>query len=1414
MIDFLLTLSLIAALTLPYIFFSPAANIKKSKRHKQLIYPPFAILFCIVAAALFFYIDDAITSFLQWLPSWCQSANQTLQNFWNGNLSFLGNFLSWIGNAITTLLSGSLFNFLRSVIANAAVMLVYIIYKGIVLGIERLIFKQGGFLFEKIVPKFYDYDEIHSEWFLKAKWYQARTFLKAMYCLVIILAVAMQFISKSFYSSGLLVSPFYPAFGVIIISELYYVLVKRNKPKGTNMGYDDDGASTRGNYAVLRRVLRKLFGDVLLAEDTDSSHPLTNLRTDNKLIEEVKLSENRDIELYSSFMEAKLGNGFELDQNYFLSGKQLLEGHSIVFNNPFYYDLIPYVFYPMNTMLLKHRKILILLGRHGMTEDAVNWCRSGFFEVTGIQDMWRVGCLEKTQKDIDVGIITRSSIHDAELHAKNKDFFAEVGFVFLIEPSRLLTTAQIGVKSIIKMCQQEGKNITFCSTDKNCDGLVDSLSHILQTNITEVSATDHHKGVSSYMCWESSKEYLQHRMLPNLSHYLGIGTELSFVALKNQVDKTYWYGGEAFPVVDMHWIAKQYYYDLLNYAGLPVSQDLIDELFFTTHNIWESKKVEKGFMTVEDESFNMFEIKRLFASRTKTQGFINVISTDYILKDYMAENNSIFNADSKAIPYIVADYNRTVRNVLLMLCLRMSSGFIFESELKSELMIIGDTGDDIKTIFWRELCSNCCISSQTESCERLLNCKKDGKDVVFTSDIIRVKRKFSPTKSEVENVYYITDTSFISIFLHDLQNAVYMDENEKDPGVHLGIELYGSVLQKYLPGQLFTFEGKYYQMQKLLEDGRVMVHRAADLIDGRPEYRHIRNYCLSNLVPSLVMGDTRQINDFRISKMYADIVVDSLGYWELDKYNDFAHGKKVLLNDIPKRTYYKKQLLKIEFPCSGCNDEDMKEIVSSITVMMNEIFRTLFAENHPYISALYKGVEKEPATYFLSGDFEEENPYCIYIVEDSQLDLGLLSAVERNMDRILKIITDYLDWHLMMLTKKDDEGDGGTGPIDEGEPLEVKKKKGIFKRIWDAIKNKFKKLFGKKKKKGGKDDPKDGTDGTEGETEEPKDGTDEQNKSESVILREDLRNVHGDAGDGPGDVKIEFDPAGEHKKQKNRQRPAYKQRCYLYYGGESEPENINAEKTYEYLKALGYANNRFKQAREGKDLAFKIEMEGMDDNFNHVCDFCGVNLSGVEYDILADGRERCVNCGRTAVKSEEEFDKLFKKVRNDMDLLFGVKINVPITVSMVSSEKIQKILGRKFVPTPGFDSRTIGLAVQKGGEYTVYIENGAPYVSSLMTMCHELTHIWQYIHWNRSNIIKKYGKENENLVYEGMARWVEIQYAYLINESERARRLEMITNGLDDDYGRGYRAYLAKYPMSRTNHLEGETPFDYPNAPL
>jgi len=165
-----------------------------------------------------------------------------------------------------------------------------------------------------------------------------------------------------------------------------------------------------------------------------------------------------------------------------------------------------------------------------------------------------------------------------------------------------------------------------------------------------------------------------------------------------------------------------------------------------------------------------------------------------------------------------------------------------------------------------------------------------------------------------------------------------------------------------------------------------------------------------------------------------------------------------------------------------------------------------------------------------------------------------------------------------------------------------------------------------------------------------------------------------------------------------------------------------------------------------------------------------------------------------------------------METFFGIKINVPIKVRMANAKKIARLCGDEFVPTPGFDGRVLAFASPRNKKetesYTIYVENGAPKIAALANMVHELTHIWQFINWDEKKIRSHYGANNELMIYEGMAKWAEIQYLYFLNEVSYAKRQEIYTMMREDEYGRGFIIYKNYYPLLNGPGYRQKSPFN------
>ena len=268
----------------------------------------------------------------------------------------------------------------------------------------------------------------------------------------------------------------------------------------------------------------------------------------------------------------------------------------------------------------------------------------------------------------------------------------------------------------------------------------------------------------------------------------------------------------------------------------------------------------------------------------------------------------------------------------------------------------------------------------------------------------------------------------------------------------------------------------------------------------------------------------------------------------------------------------------------------------------------------------------------------------------------------------------------------------------------------------------------------------------------------------------------------------------------------YYERYYLKYRGGKRNTPLDLEGTKAFLQGIGVDGGELRKAREGKDRAEALR--SADNKGNQMrCSYCGCEISGVEFFRLPDGRMRCTTCSSSVVKSKAEVEELCQRVITNLDSFFGATIDVPISIEVVDERKLKKKVG---VPLGTRDSQSIlilGVAISKKKKYSIILENGAPRISLIATFAHELTHIWQYTHWDNKKNFKKCPKSKRLLIYEGMAKWAEIQYLYLIGETTVAKREEFITRNRQDEYGIGFCLYEDRYPLSREAMSCEETPF-------
>lgn len=1283
---------------------------------------------------------------------------------------------------------------------------------------------------------FYDYDQRFSMWFVLQPWSNARQVWRALTFASAVLTVALMVLSYRFNHLPVFSLLYFPAAILVVVGEIYNFLNGYTRLEFEHRLHGDDVVSKRiSNYFKIREIFEKLFAPRLLVSYTGSDS--RGKKSAAHLIE--SLEEGDAVEQ----VVARYFSGWESqgppDADYVMATNRLMHKESLVIINPFYRDSGPYLALPIANTLLTGKKCLVIAGRNACQEDLINWLNEEMAEFSKLDTLWRVKPLDKREPDCEIGVLNFAQLYDHDILRVNSGFFKKVEFVLLIEPSLLVNTGQIGLSIIASEIEREDGQPVFCILDRPVEGLVDTLSHLLHVELTEVIAPPLSKGLFNGMAWESGGEFFRQRLFDKQTRFLGNGVELAATAVKNQIPRVTWYSETKAPVRDIRWLAGQQYTTICNYMNLPAQQNnLYDKIKFVS-NIWNAPVGKEEFLIVEDEFCHMFNMMQVYLSRGEDQTFVNILSENYLLRDYMRYNSQLFLTNPASIPSLVPDYAKTLKNTVIKLILKMVVEPVSEVEIADELRLAGVETKDPFNHFVR-LVRQYTLADQVEF-------KMHSQD-----------DHLATIAKEKTNYFSIDQEAFDHYFEDSLKNAYFVIEDEKSGENYIDAKLYGHVTQTILPGQLITYDGKYYQAKAISAKEGIILRRASDLYDSRKYYRQIRNYTFgTDLCQSIT--SIKSLMDIEIAYLQGSLRVDTNGYLEMYDNHDLRTARQVDFSEDSRvgtftRRYRDKTVLRIGLP------ETDEKIRYTLAMLLSETLRSIFPQSWPYLAVLAVRPEDiggmlNYTTYTLEGEVEES---YIYIVEDSYMDLGLLEAIERNLIKLLEIIADFLDWHFEKMREP-----ASLDPVLADVEMPEKKEAENFRR---RLLNFFKNIFKRPSKpteeakapepteaqetpviEDRPEIPEYGLDDTP--THQPEDlglpfvpEEEDSQDSEDYLLEEGTNGVEAEepeeslendpegTDDPPILIDLEVDADLEHMDGTdifdetdlgspvdndyldNQFRAAgiipfaksrYQEECYLKYGFEEIDSRIRLDETFSYLRLRGFTNNALTKAR----LWDPHEEDELNLEEVNQCDFCGVPLTGVYYERINDGRVRCQDCASTAIESYEEFKKILDEVLHLMECFFKFELNIPITIKVTDAKTVARGAGSVFRPSNKKTARVLGYARRRGNVYEMVVENGCPRNAFIDTMVHELTHIWQYINWKEREIISLYGKENEDYVYEGMAVWTSVQYLYQIGEKSFARLQEMIARQRGDTYGVGFNLYESKYPLEKSRALLVYTPF-------
>ena len=333
------------------------------------------------------------------------------------------------------------------------------------------------------------------------------------------------------------------------VGECYFAIDGVTRAGGTRpRGRSETRRTGVADYGALRSVLRETFPDRVLA---DGVHLASPDATDSKArLDELARSELDVDRLGAAYFErvkrSRASGGYEPrggvgrtdagdecpDQQPVLSGPDRVR-------------LLPDVLPP----LAEQQGAWSSAGRDSIADDIASWVEDGLEAISGVPGLWRVDVLTDLEAgDIDVGVLRFADVHNLELMRSNDGFLAEVDYVVLAEPSRMLATGQVGLRLLLSRCGN--------GRSAGVPGVRPQPRRSGGRPVTPAEGR-HHRGGGVRICRTGRAPDIDlargragtctAAILPHITRYLGVGTEIAAVALKYQVAKVEWVGVRQVP---------------------------------------------------------------------------------------------------------------------------------------------------------------------------------------------------------------------------------------------------------------------------------------------------------------------------------------------------------------------------------------------------------------------------------------------------------------------------------------------------------------------------------------------------------------------------------------------------------------------------------------------------------------------------------------------------------------------------------------------------------------------------------------------------------------------------------------------------------------------------------------------------
>lgn len=651
----------------------------------------------------------------------------------------------------------------------------------------------------------------------------------------------------------------------------------------------------------------------------------------------------------------------------------ILKKQNVIFNTYFYRDLDIAVFFPMMLAIFNGKKGIFVIDTENIDRE-VKWIENTFGKMCGVHKFIKCSKIEDANGAEDVIVLNFKDFLNWDKNPIIKSIARKIDLLFFVEPSSQTMQELNEINNIKIYINDIGGNANVVISDSHQE-IVDKI--MLTTDSKTIYRGPYALKPYQYtVIWldadgEDTKEFDSSDVEVNIIRIL---TE----ELKE--GEIIWVNKDKRASVDLWWRFQKHL----------EKSDVI-----TLKHVTDGRNLElskEACFIIEDSEYNYLSTAERFLPRAEEKGFMCVMVPDYLLRNYMIHNQNIEKSIMNFImDKIIPEPIESENNAIIKLVKKL-----YETPVESGAI-------------FRELCVCNADEAWVNNC---------------LSDLINKYLNISSARLIKENgyagrsndKYIIGENPEIVDFLNK-EKAIAVYEGEKKLAKLEKIN-YCNVYQKYLPGQSIVFQGMRYIIAYIGLNGEeyiIRLRRSLDNVGKREYYRQKRRYYLSGLQDREdgCVNNSMVYGNIIVVIKYANVLCKTEGYIRSARFNHLFNGLHVEVNNIPERKYEKRNILQIELIKAN------PVIQIYFAILLKEILYSLCPENIDYLGIgvnILSDCQSEILEQYIDAgivwkvEAENQNNACIYIIDDSLQETGIIQAIEKKMDLIILLILSYVNW--------------------------------------------------------------------------------------------------------------------------------------------------------------------------------------------------------------------------------------------------------------------------------------------------------------------------------------------------------------------------------------------------------------------